>query len=144
MYQRAMDEMLGGIDHAYAMINDILITGRNIAHHDSVLERVLHRAKSYNLKPNFKKVKVRRQQVQYVDHIILPEGLKPDPEKVRDMPPPETKEDVHQFLGSIQYLAKFLPILVEVEMPPWGLTKTKMYSSTGTSHKQLHSRSLTL
>jgi len=42
---------------------------------------------------------------------------------MKDMPPPETKEDVHQFLGSIQYLAKFLPMLAEVETPLRELTR---------------------
>ena len=55
MYQRTMNEMLEGIDHAYAIVDDILITGRNVAHHDSVLEAVLQRAKSYNLRLNFDK-----------------------------------------------------------------------------------------
>ena len=67
-----------------------------------------------------------KQQVQYVGHIISAEGLKPDPEKMRalkDMPPPETKEDVRRFLGSIQYLAKFLPMLAEVKMPLRELTR---------------------
>ena len=50
MYQRAMDEMLEGIDHAYAIMDDILVAGRDISHHDSVLEKVLYRAKSDNLK----------------------------------------------------------------------------------------------
>ena len=79
MYQRALDEMLEGIDHAYAIMDDILVAGRDIAHHDSVLEKVLCRAKSYNLKLNFDKVRVRKQQVPYVGHIISAEGLKPDP-----------------------------------------------------------------
>ena len=39
------------------------------------------------------------------------------------MPPPTTKEDVRRFLGSIQYLAKFLPMLAEVETPLRELTK---------------------
>ena len=59
-------------------------------------------------------------------HIISAEGFKPDPEKVRamkDMPPPETKEDVCWFLGSIQYLAKFLPMLAEIETPLRELTR---------------------
>ena len=60
MYQRAMDEMLEGIDHAFAIMDDILITGRDTAHHDSVLEKELDRARSYNLKLNFEKVKVRK------------------------------------------------------------------------------------
>ena len=51
------------IDHAYAIMDDILIAGRDIAHHDSVLEAVLNRATTYNLKLNFEKVRVRKQQV---------------------------------------------------------------------------------
>ena len=124
--ERTMDEMLEGIDHAYAIMDVILVAGRDISHHDSVLEKVLYRAKSYNLKLNFDKVRVRKQQVPYVGHIISAEGLKPDPEKVRAMrevPPPTTKEDVRRFLGSIQYLSKLLPMLAEVETPLRELTK---------------------
>ena len=82
VYQRAMDETLEGIDHSYAIMDDILVAGHDISHYDSVLEKVLYHAKSYNLKLNFHKVRVRKQQVLYVGHIISGEGLKPDPEKV--------------------------------------------------------------
>ena len=126
MYQRAMGEILEGIDYAYAITDDMLVAGRDISHHDSVLEEVLYCAKSYNLKLNFDKVRVRKQQVPYVGHIISAQGLKPDPEKVqamKEMAPPATKEDVRWLLGSIQYLAKFLPMLAEVETPLRELTK---------------------
>ena len=43
-----MDEMLEGIDHAYAIMNDILVAGHDISHRDPILEKVLYRAKSYN------------------------------------------------------------------------------------------------
>ena len=46
MYQRAMEEMLQGIDHAYAIVDDKLAAGRDTSHHDSVLEKVLYRGKS--------------------------------------------------------------------------------------------------
>ena len=42
---------------------------------------------------------------------------------MKEMPPPTTKEDLRRFLGSIQYLAKFLPMLAEVETPLRELTK---------------------
>ena len=42
---------------------------------------------------------------------------------MRNMPAPENKEDVRRFLGSVQYLAKFLPRLAEVEEPLRHLTK---------------------
>ena len=91
MYQRAVNEMLEGIDHAYAIMDDILVAGRDIAHHDAVLHQVPQQVKSYNLKLNIDKVRVQKQEVPYVGHVILSEGLKPDPEKVRvmrEMPPP--------------------------------------------------------
>ena len=50
-----MDEMLEGIDHAFAIMDDILIAGRDTAHHDSVLEKVLDRVRGYNIKRNFEK-----------------------------------------------------------------------------------------
>ena len=106
-------------------MDDILVAGRDISHHDLVPEKVLYCAKSYNLKLNFDKGRVLKQQVSFVGHIISAEGLKPDPEKVRamkEMPPPTTKEDVRRFLGSIQYLAKFLLMLAEVETPLRELT----------------------
>ena len=60
MYQRTMDEMLEDTDLAYAIMDDILIAGRDVKHHDSVLEAVLHRAKTYNLK-------VAQNSFQYLD-----------------------------------------------------------------------------
>ena len=126
MYQRAMDDMLEGIEYAYAIMDDILIAGRDVTHHDAVLRQVLDRAQSYNLKLNFDKVKIRKEEVPYVGHLISAHGLKPDPTKVeamKNMPAPENKDDVRRFLGSVQYLAKFLPRLAEVEEPLRHLTK---------------------
>ena len=48
-----------------------------------------------NLKLNVDKVRVRKQQVPYVGHIISAEGLKPDPEKVgatKEMPPQQQRK----------------------------------------------------
>ena len=42
---------------------------------------------------------------------------------MKEMPPPTTKKDVRWFLVSIQYLARFLPMLAEVETPLRELTK---------------------
>ena len=129
MYQRAMVDMLEGIDRAHAVIDDILVAGRDIAHHDAALNEVLDCAKGQNLKLNFDKVKVRKQEVPYVGRIISSEGLKADPEKVRamrDMLAPTSKEEVRRFLGPMQYLSKFLPMLAEVEAPLRELTKKEV------------------
>ncbi|CAB4033708.1 Hypothetical predicted protein [Paramuricea clavata] len=126
MYQRVMDDMLEGIEYAYAIMDDILIAGRDVAHHDAVLREVLDRAQSYNLKLNFGKVKIRKEEVPFVGHLISAHGIKPDPTKVeamKNMPAPVNKDDVRRFLGSVQYLAKFLPRLAEIEELLRHLTK---------------------
>ena len=120
IYQRIMDQMLAGIDGAYAIIDDILIAGRDMAHHDQILRHVVERATSYNLKLNFSKCLIRQSKVKYMGHILSAEGLLPDPVKVSavlQMPAPSDKEGVRRFLGLVQYLAKFIPNLSKIDAP---------------------------
>lgn len=126
MFQRIMDEMPDGIEYARAVMDDILVAGKDKTHHDHILRQVLERAQSYNLKFNYDKAKIRKTEVTYVGHVITSEALKPDPEKVKavlEMPAPDSKEAVRRFLGFIQYMAKFLPMLAEVEEPLRKLTR---------------------
>jgi len=46
--------------------------------------------------------------------MLLAEGLKPDPEKMKavaQIPPPENKQTLMRFAGMVQYLSKFIPNL---------------------------------
>ena len=120
LYQRAMDEMFEGIADAYPIMDDILIVGKNRAHHDAVLKSVLERAQENNLKFTWDKAKIRKPRVGYMGHLLTENGLCPDPAKVqavKDMPAPDCKEAVSRFLGFVGYLSKFLPMLADVEEP---------------------------
>jgi transposase InsO family protein len=119
-FQRIMDTMLDGIDGARAIMDDILVAGTDEADHDRIMKQVVTRATEYNLKLNLSKCKVKATKVKYVGHTITASGLQPDENKVeavKKMPCPKSKEDVRRFLGFIQYLAKFLPKLSEVDAP---------------------------
>ncbi|XP_021374310.1 uncharacterized protein K02A2.6-like [Mizuhopecten yessoensis] len=120
IYQKIMDNMIAGIDGAFAIIDDILIAGRDAKDHDRILRQVVERATSYNLKLNFQKCKIRQRSVPYMGHVITDCGLKPDLEKVRaiiGMPTPKDKEGIRRFLGLVQYLSKFVPNLSQVDAP---------------------------
>ena len=119
-YQRIMDQMLEGIEGAFAIMDDILIAGRDLDHNDRILRAVIERAIEYNLRLNYDKCKIRKTSVPYVGHIISAEGIRPDPEKIRavcDMPPPNSKEAIRRFLGLVQYLSKFIPNMSQIDAP---------------------------
>ena len=118
IYQRIMDTMLEGIPACRDIMDDILIAAKTPIEHDTILSQVVQRAKSWNLQLNVDKCQIRRSEVKYVGHLITSQGLKPDPSKVKalqEMPAPKSKEEVRRFLGFIQYLAKFIPNLSEVD-----------------------------
>lgn len=138
IYQKIMDQMLDGISHAAAIIDDILIAGRTVEEHDKVLKQVVERATSYNLKLNFDKCRIRKSEVPYVGHIVTSEGLKPDPDKVRaitSMSPPTDKEGVRRFLGIIQYLSKFIPNMSQIDAPLRSLLKSDVEFSWQHEHQ---------
>ena len=115
-----MDEMLDGIEGTKAIMDDILVAGKDEEEHDRILENIIRRATEYNLGLNFDKCQLRKKRVNYVGHVISGQGLEASPDKVRaihDMPDPQSKEDVRHFLGTIQYLSKFLPDLSSIDAP---------------------------
>ena len=56
----------------------------------------------------------------YIGHLLTPDGLKPDPNKVKailEMPTPTEEQSLQRLLGMFTYLAKFLPNLSDVTEP---------------------------
>ena len=120
VYQRAVSEMISGLEGCEAIVDDILIWGTDLQEHDARLRKVLDRVKDYNLRLSPEKCRFRQNQVTYVGHVLSDEGAKPDDEKiraVRDMEPPTCKKELQTFLGFVQYLGKFVPNLSEVSAP---------------------------
>jgi hypothetical protein len=73
-----------------------------------------------NFKLNKSKFELRAPEIQYVGHVIIKDGLKVSPEKVRaiqEMPAPTDVAGVKRVLGLVHYLAKFIPNLSDVSDP---------------------------
>ena len=58
-FQRIMDTMLEDIEGARAVMDDILIVGKDRKHHDEILEKVIRPATKWNLKLNLEKCQIR-------------------------------------------------------------------------------------
>ena len=110
VFQRAVEELFAGYPCAI-VVDDLLVWGEGTVEHE---------AREVNLKLTPKKCKFRLDQVPYVGHLFTKEGLKPDEAKVkaiREMPSPDSPEALRRFLGTINYLHKFISNLSDKTAP---------------------------
>lgn len=130
-FQHRLDEVLEGLENVEVIADDIVIYGvgdsneEAEASHDTAFRALLTRCRERNLKLNKKKIRFKMASVAYMGHILTPEGLAPDPEKVRavqEMPRPLDAQGVQRLLGVVTYLAKFLPQLSTICEPLRRLT----------------------
>ena len=69
---------------------------------------------------NADKLKLKMTQVPYIGHLLTREGLRVDPKKVEsieEMPAPKDGKAVQRLLGSVNYLANFVPHLPNIMQP---------------------------
>ena len=120
-----MDRMLENLDGVEIIMNNVFVAGDETTH-DERLTKFLERASTQGLQLNREKCKIRQREVPYVGHLLTVEGLKMDPRKVeaiREMPTPNSKEDVKRFLGFVQFLSRYSPGLSKVDASLRGLEK---------------------
>ena len=98
------------------------------------LRQVLERLWKAGLKLKPTKYHFIRQAVEYLGHVITPDGLKPNPRQVsaiQDYPAPESVSQVRQFLGMTSYYRRFIDGFAKIAAPLHSLTKkNSMFSWT--------------
>lgn len=111
-------EVLEGIE---VIVDDLLIAGFGNTDQevDASLEKNerAKKCRKWNLKLNKTKLKRAESTVSFMGHLLTSVGLKPDPTKVEailEMPPPTDVKGVTRFLGMVNYLAKFMPLLSDM------------------------------
>ena len=82
-FQRVMDQMLEGIGGTRAILDDILVAGKDEQDHDRILQAVVNRATEYNICINFEKCQIKKKRVKYVARVVSDNGLEPCPDKVK-------------------------------------------------------------
>ncbi|XP_048582219.1 uncharacterized protein K02A2.6-like [Nematostella vectensis] len=125
IYQREMDRLFAGVP-VEIIVDDFLIHGGNQCELDHKMIAVLKRSREIGLKFNPRKAKLRVPEVSYVGHLFTADGLKPDPEKVRainEMPAPTDKDGILRFLGTVNYLDKFIEHKADLQGPISQLTR---------------------
>lgn len=109
-FQRLMQRVLNGLNptegpsFVAVYIDDILIYSQTLEDHLQHILQVLNRLKSASLKLKPAKYHFVCQRVEYLGYIITPEGLLPNPNKVKAVtgfPAPKSISQVRQFVGLV-------------------------------------------
>ena len=109
-----------------AYLDDIIIFSRNEVEHLEHLKIIFQRLKEAGLKLKQSKCDFIKKHIQYLGHLISPEGIQPLPEKlksIRNMPLPKSAKEIKQFLGLAGYYHKFVPRFSDLLRPLTRLTQ---------------------
>jgi len=112
VFQRAMRIIFQGLDFVKIYLDDVLILSDTFEEHMKHIQLALDRIKKYNIKLRMDKCYWAVQKLEYLGHVISPEGITPNKKRIENIlkfKTPRTRKQLQKFIGMINYLAKFIP-----------------------------------
>ena len=125
-FQLLMNKVLKGLKFAMTYLDDIIIFSQDETQHLEHLEIVFSHLREAGLKMKHSKCDFFKSEIQYLGHLISPEGISPLPNKldsIKHMPVPNSAKEIKQFLGLTGYYRKFVPRFADISRPLTTLTK---------------------
>ena len=123
IFHKRINEAFEDLEGVETDIDNILVWGTKR------LRKVLNRCYAINLTLNEKKCQFNKEEITYLGHKLTQKGVQPDQEKIKAiaaMPPPEDKKGVERLLGTVSYMAKFIPNLSTISEPIRKLLKKEV------------------
>ncbi|CAB3981308.1 Hypothetical predicted protein [Paramuricea clavata] len=124
IFQQRLDQAIDDLDGERTVADDILVIGNGetmqeaVADHDRKLKELFDRCRAKHIKLNPNKIELKKTSMPYIGHILTSDGVQADPAKVQailEMKQPTDVAGVRRILGTVNYLAKFLPHLSQIE-----------------------------
>ncbi|KFD63932.1 hypothetical protein M514_23923 [Trichuris suis] len=126
LFQRAMVQILAGVEGVAVYIDDIIVTGCDEQQHMKRPHMVLSRLKKAGMRTRTSKCKFLCKSVTYLGHRIIAHGIHPTEERIeaiKKMPMPSNVHELRSFLGAVNYYASFVPGLQTLCVPLLRLTR---------------------
>jgi hypothetical protein len=127
-FQRMMNNILSELigNRCLVYVDDILILGETLNEHNSKLRMVFQKLREFNIKIEPDKCEFLKEELNYLGHVVTPEGVKPDKKKttaVDEFPTPRAPKDVKSFLGLAGYYRRFIADFSAIAKPLTDLLK---------------------
>ena len=120
IYQREMSRILQGLDGVQVYQDDIIVHGKNVQQHDERLHKTLDVINSNGIKLNHKKCKFRQSSITFLGHHIDANGVSVHEDKVKailQMTAPTNVSELRSFMGMVNFMARFVPLLSKIMEP---------------------------
>lgn len=129
-FERLMEMVLRGLTWKTCLVylDDIMIMGKSFEDHLKNLEEVFTRIKNAHLCLNPKKCFLLQKEVEFLGHVVSPDGIRTDEKKttaIREWPRPRDKHEIRSFLGLCTYYRRFVEGFAKIAAPLHRLTEDK-------------------
>jgi hypothetical protein len=101
-------------------LDDILIYSKNDQDHEEHVRQALQRLREHKLYARPSKCTFFTDTVEYLGHVIGPDGIKPNPalvQAITDFPQPQMLKELQSFLGLANFYRKFIRDYSKVALP---------------------------
>ena len=135
VFQRLMQSVLMGLNpvdgnqFVSVYIDDVLVYSRTLPEHLEHLQLVIQRIQQASLKLKPSKCSFVREEVEFLGHVLTPEGLKTNPrivEAVKEYRQPQNVKEIRQFLGLSSYYRRFIKNFAALAQPLTALTRNNV------------------
>ena len=128
---RLLDVVLSDLRPAACVnyFDDVIVHGSDFDDVLDKLDAVLDRLHRAGLTLNPEKCALFRTEVAFLGHVLSPDGLAADPEKVRQVaqwPVPRTAKELSSFLGLASFFRKYVRSFAEIAAPLFTLTSKEV------------------
>ena len=129
-FQKPLDQLLAGAPGTQAMVDDVIITGKDDVEHLQNLEEVIRRLHDGGLKANKAKCVFMQNSVTFCGHVISKDGIRQEPGKrraIQEAPKPRDQKELLSFIGLIGFYRKFVPNISSLQKPLTELAYAKTW-----------------
>ena len=126
LFETCIREILEGLNGVSNIADDVLVFGRTESEFKNNVVSFLDRCMEEDMHLNLDKIQINCKEVPFFGNTLSKDGLSPDMNNVKLIQEwliPTNQKELQSFIGTVNYLSRFLPFLSDLRAPLQNLLK---------------------